>query len=152
MTVHAAHGLPDPVADAAFYEGLALRRLIALAADGAAVAALALAATLVAAAATLGAALVLAWPIWFATGFLYRWLTVARAGATPGMWLAGVELRGLDGERPGETAAMIHAGAFCAAWLFVLPQIASVVLMAARPDGRGLHDRAAGLAMINRPA
>lgn len=146
------HGLPDPLRDAQFYAGAGARRLIAFCLDAAAVAALTFAATLVATLMTFGAALALVAPIWLTVGFLYRWLSLSRWSATPGMRLTGVEARDLRGEPLGGAQAAAHTAGFVAACLFVLPQIVSVALMATRPDGRALHDLAAGVALINRPA
>lgn len=147
-----AHGLPDPVIDPQFYAGAQARRLAAFAVDTLAIAALSTVAILSIGLMTLGLGLLAAGPIWLTTGFLYRWLSIARWSATPGMRLTGVELRRLDGEVLDEAGAILHTAAFFGATLFALPQIASVALMATSPDGRGLHDRATGVALINRPA
>lgn len=147
-----APGLPDPIHDAQFYAGAPARRLVAFLIDCIAIAVLTVLTTLVFGVATLGLGFALAAPIGAAVGFLYRWLTIARASATPGMALVGVELRGRDGARLDGVEAAIHTALFTAMFVTVLPQIASVAMMAFGRDGRGLHDALLGSALINRPA
>lgn len=147
-----AFGLPDPDRDAQFYAGTSPRRLLAFVVDSAAIAALALAVTLLETLLTLGFGLLLAIPIWLVTAFLYRWRSIALWSATPGMLLAGVELRDARGEPLGEAQAAAHTAMFFAVCFFAIPQLIGLALMASRADGRGLHDLATGAALINRPA
>ena len=147
-----APGLPDPIRDTQFYQGLPARRLVAFLIDFMVIAVLALLVTLLFGVATLGLGFALAAPIGAVVGFLYRYFTIARASATPGMALVGVELRRRDGARFDGWEAAMHTALFTVMFMTVLPQIASVAMMAFGRDGRGLHDAALGSAMINRPA
>jgi len=147
-----APGLPDPIHDAQFYAGVSARRLVAFLIDFTVIAVLAVLTTLAFGVATLGIGFALAAPIGAVVGFLYRYLTIARASATPGMALVGVELRRRDGERFDAWEAAIHTALFTVMFVTVLPQIVSVAMMAVGRDGRGLHDAALGSALINRPA
>jgi len=147
-----APGLPDPIRDAQFYAGARARRLAAFLIDFVAITVLALLTTLLFGVATLGMGFALAAPIGAVVGFLYRALTIARASATPGMALVGVELRRRDGARFDGWEAAVHTALFTAMFVTVLPQIVSVAMMAFGRDGRGLHDAALGSALINRPA
>ncbi|MGF1658826.1 MAG: RDD family protein [Rubrimonas sp.] len=146
------HGaLPHPRLDAQFYDGVAMRRLAAFGIDTAAAL---LIGVLVAAAfgvATLGLGLLAFVPAVGLVGFLYRWLSIARWSATPGMLAAGIELRRYDGARFDARDALIHTLLFGAMTLAVLPQIASMALMATSPVGRGAHDMLLGSTAINRP-
>lgn len=147
-----APGLPDPVRDAQFYAGVRARRLVAFLIDFAVITVVALLATLLFGVATLGLGFALAAPIGAVVGFLYRYLTIARASATPGMALVGVELRRRDGKRFDAWDSAVHTALFTIMFVTVLPQIVSVAMMAFGSDGRGLHDALIGSALINRPA
>jgi uncharacterized RDD family membrane protein YckC len=144
-------GLPHPVHDARFYAGVPMRRLIAFAID-------AVAATLLGAAAALAFGVLTLWigfaaffPAMAATAFAYRAFSIGRWSATPGMVATGIELRRADGARFGPAEAVVHTAAFMIAFFFVLPQIASVALMATGPMGRGLHDMLIGSTAIRTP-
>jgi uncharacterized RDD family membrane protein YckC len=145
-------GLPDPVADARFYEGVAPRRLAAFLMDGIAATALGLLAGTAVGLATFGGGFVAMGPVAFVVAFLYRAVAVARVSATPGMWAAGIELRDLAGARVSPATAWLHTAVYLGCWAFVIPQIVSVFLMATARDGRGLPDLVAGTAAIHRPA
>lgn len=144
-------GLPHPSRDARFYDGVGARRLAAFVVDAALVTGAAALAVLAFGVATLGVGLALGLPIALTVSFLYRFLTLARWSATPGMALFGLEARGWSGARLSDAEAAIHTGAFLLCFHLVAPQLVSVALMALRPDGRGLHDLAIGAAVINAP-
>jgi uncharacterized RDD family membrane protein YckC len=145
-------GLPDPMRESRFYEGVAQRRLIAFGIDAAAISALGLLTAGAFGLATLGLGFMAAGPVTLGVAFLYRALTLARLSATPGMWLAGVELREAHGGRLSPWTAATHTALFFACFFMVVPQIASVWMMATTATGRGLSDLALGTAMIHRPA
>ncbi|SDZ80953.1 RDD family protein [Rubrimonas cliftonensis] len=145
-------GLPHPHRDARFYDGVRGRRVAALLVDAMLVTAAAAFAVLAFGVATLGVGLALGLPIALTVSFLYRFLTLARWSATPGMALFGIEARGWSGERLSDAEAAIHTGVFLLCFHLVAPQMISLALMALRPDGRGLHDLAIGGAVINAPA
>jgi uncharacterized RDD family membrane protein YckC len=153
MTIGSASpGLPDPARDARFYEGVAQRRLIAFALDAAAIAALGFLGAAAFGIATFGVGFLAAGPVALGVAFLYRAITLARLSATPGMWIVGVELREAHGGALAPWTAMAHTALYFGCFFLVIPQIASVWLMATTPTGRGLPDLALGAAMIHRPA
>lgn len=144
--------LPDPTTEIRFYRGATTKRLLAFVIDVLVAAALGAAATLLVGVATLGVAFLLALPVMAATDFLYRWASIARWSATPGMALLGVELRRADGRPLDMLDALAHTTLY---WIFVasgILQLVSVAMMAATPQGRGLHDAILGTVLINRPA
>jgi uncharacterized RDD family membrane protein YckC len=147
-----APGLPDPIHDARFYDGVALRRLVAFVIDVALIGALAVLAVLVFGVATLGLGFLAAAPIVLAVSFVYRAGSLATWSATPGMALAGVELRRFDGRPFGTVEAIGHTLLFMVFFGLVLPQLVSVFLMLVSTPGRALHDMPFGAAAINRPA
>jgi len=148
-------GLPDPVRDPQFYEGVPLRRLVAFLIDLAVIlmidlavfAALALLGLV-----TFGFAWMLVGFAWFAIGFFYRvWTLGSGASATPGMRLTGIEIRNAAGRRLSMNEAAVHTGGLYFAMFFLPLQLISVLMMAFGPRGRGLHDLPLGSAAINRP-
>ena len=145
-------GLPHPTLDARFYAGVPARRLAAFLID--AVAAVLIGVVVAAAfgVVTLGVGFLAFAPAMGLTGFLYRWLSIAQWSATPGMLVAGIELRGYGGARLDAAEAFAHTALFSLMTLFVLPQLLSAAVMATSPIGRGFHDMALGTAAINRPA
>lgn len=150
--LHADGGLPHPVRDARFYDGVALRRAVAFLLDTAATIALGLAAALAIGVATLGAGFLVFAPVMAATGFVYRVLSLARWSATPGMLATGIEFRRRDG-LPFDTAhALVHTALFAFCMMTGALQVFSAALMAVTPTGRGLPDRVLGSAAIHRPA
>jgi len=144
--------LPDPRLDAQFYEGVAARRFVAFLIDAALIAATTVAGTLLFGIVTLGVGFMLALPLTLAVSFLYRYFTISRRSATPGMALCGIELRRRDGRRLGEVDAAVHTATYLGCFYTVGPQILSVVMMLMAPAGRSLADLATGTVMINRPA
>jgi uncharacterized RDD family membrane protein YckC len=147
-----APGLPDPIHDARFYEGVAARRLVAFLIDALLIAAASAVAIVVFGVATLGLGFLAAAPIVVAVSFLYRAGSLATWSATPGMALCGVELRRFDGRRFGAVEAVGHTLLFLLMFALVIPQLVSVFLMAVSVPGRGLHDLPFGAVAINRPA
>jgi uncharacterized RDD family membrane protein YckC len=145
-------GLPHPALDARFYESVPTRRLVAFAIDTVAALMLGVAIAALFGVATLGLGFLAFGPAIAAVCFIYRWVSIARWSATPGMLMAGIELRRRDGERFAAADALAHTLMFTAMTLFVLPQIVSAAMMATSPLGRGLHDMALGSTAINRPA
>ena len=145
-------GLPDPVREARFYAGVAPRRLLAFALDTAAIAVLGPLAAALFGVLTLGAGFLAAGPVALGVAFVYRAAALARLSATPGMWALGLKLREVHGGPLAPWTATAHTALFFICFFIVLPQFASVWLMAAPPSGRGLPDRALGCAMIHRPA
>jgi uncharacterized RDD family membrane protein YckC len=145
-------GLPHPVADARFYSGVPLRRLLAFALDTLAIFLLGLVAGLIFGLATLGAGFALIVPVMGVTGLAYRIGSLARWSATPGMWATGIEFRRRDGHPFGLGEAVIHTVVFTVCMMTGIVQVVSMALMALAPLGRGVPDLLLGSAAINRPA
>lgn len=140
--------LPDPERHAAFYEGVSMRRAWAFGIDLVATALL----TLAIIPFTAFIALFFLPLLWLVVGFFYRWVTLTRGSATPGMRLLAIEFRAADGGRLDGMTALLHTLGFTMSWAFVLPQVASVALMAMHPRGQGLTDLVLGTVAIRRAA
>ena len=97
---------------------------------------------------TFGLFLALLPPLFPFVAFFYNGLSVSgRAMATPGMRLAGVELR-LDatGDRVPFLNAALHAVLFYFSWMF--PPV--LVLSLFTEDKRCLHDMLSGVIVVRR--
>ena len=146
------HGaLPHPMHDAQFYRGVGARRLAAFVIDAIVSLLLGAVAAVLFGIATFGIGFLAFIPAIAVAAFLYRWLSIARWSATPGMLAAGIELRRYDGARFTQADALLHTGLFTVMTLAVLPQMVSAAMMATSPIGRGLHDMVLGSTAINRP-
>lgn len=143
-----ASPLPDPERHAAFYAGVPARRAWAFGIDLVATALL----TALIVPFTAFVALFFLPLVWLVVGFLYRWVTLARGSATPGMWLMAIEFRAADGGRLDGATAFLHTLGFTMSWAFVLPQLGSMALMAVHPRGQGLTDLVLGTVAIRRAA
>lgn len=146
--MNAGGGLPDPEADRQFYAGVPAKRFVAWVIDVVIVWGLVFGAVLL----TLGLGVFILGLLLAVVDFTYRVLTLTDRSATFGMRLMGIELRSFDGERFSIGHAIIHTLLFYAMLIFVVVQLASVLLMAGSRYGRGLHDILVGTTMINRPA
>lgn len=153
MTYNApsTNGLPDPVQDAEFYDGVPARRFIAWIIDAVIIIALSVVATLVAGVMTLGIAFFFAGFLFMATGFLYRVGTISARSATFGMMVMGIEFRTLSGHRFEFRDALIHTGIYTLMVMSFFGQILSMVTMMAAQYGRGVPDMVLGSTAINRP-
>lgn len=148
-------GLPDPKYDPQFYDGVPLRRLVAFLLDTIAVIVIMLMIVMVGVVlgvATLGLGFVFVIPAVAIAGFVYRFTLIRERSATLGMMLAGIELRGPDGERLDSMTAFIHTALFHATMLMPVLMVVGWILLAMDPQRRLLHDLPIGTAMINRPA
>ena len=89
--------LPDPenAQEARYYNGVTAKRLFAWIVDSILIAVL----TMILLPLTAFTALFYLPLFWLCIGLAYRILTIANGSATPGMRLAGIELRMEDGER-----------------------------------------------------
>ncbi len=153
MTYQMQHsqGLPDPVRDAEFYDGVPFRRLLAWVIDAIIIIVLSVVTTLVAGLMTLGIALFFASFLFMATGFIYRLVTITSKSATFGMLVMGIEFRRMDGHRFELKDAFVHTTLYTVLVVTFFGQIASMVMMATSEYGRGLHDMVLGSTAINRP-
>jgi uncharacterized RDD family membrane protein YckC len=148
-------GVPDPVEDSQFYDGVVTRRLVAFCIDLVVILVLwcivfvvgALVSVL-----TLGLATPLAVAVFAATGFLYRWAMLAERSATVGMLVTGIEVRDAGGSRVNPIIAFLHVAGFYAS-VFITPLLViGWFVMASSPYRRLLHDLVLGTVVINRPA
>jgi uncharacterized RDD family membrane protein YckC len=88
--------------------------------------------------------------VYLVVSFLYRWLTIAKLSATPGMAIMGIELRDGQGRRFDGGMAFLHTLAYSMSVAFVFPQLLSVALMVLSPRKQGLTDHVLGSVAINR--
>ncbi len=143
-----ADGLPHPTIDRQFYEGVATRRFVAWIFDTIIIGALSIVVSLF----TLG---LLFWVfplVMTVLSFFYRWLTIAKRSATPGMRLTGIEFRDRMGEKFSSGQALAHTILFLLCFAFVMGQLISMISMLITAKGQGLPDMLLGSAAINRPA
>ncbi len=140
--------LPDPLTQPEFYADVPSKRFIAWVVDSLAVVLI----CLLILPFTAFTGLFFFPLLMLLVGLAYRVVTIARASATWGMRLMAIELRTLDGARLGLPLAFWHSLLFTLACSFVLPQLASIVLMLTTPRARGLPDLLLGTAALNRRA
>ena len=138
--------LPDPDMQPEFYDGVALKRLLAWIVDGILVTLLCLLIVLF----TVGIAAFI-WPlVWLVVGFVYRVITIANGSATWGMRLMAIELRD-NADRPLDLGlAFFHTLGYSLSIGTFLVQLVSMVLMATSARCQGLSDLVLGTAMLNR--
>jgi uncharacterized RDD family membrane protein YckC len=148
-------GVPDPVHDSQFYDGVPTRRLVAFCIDLVVILGLwcvVLVVGLLVSILTLGLGTPLAAAVFAATGFLYRWVMLAERSATIGMLMTGIEVRDAGGRRLNPVVAFLHVAGFYVS-VFITPLIViGWFLMASSPYRRLLHDLVLGTVVINRPA
>lgn len=150
--MHAMGGLPDPVSEARFYDGVSTRRFFAFFIDEAIGWTLGLVVALIFGITTLGLGFFAAAPVMAATAFVYRWASIGLWSATPAMRLFGIEFRSIAGDRFNSMQALFHTGIFYLCWATGIGQIISVGMMIATPMGRGAPDMLLGSAAIHSPA
>ena len=146
-TQHNLSGLPDPVIDSQFYDGVIFKRLIAWCIDFIIILLLTLAAVL----ATLGVGAFIFWFLMFCVNLAYRIFTLSRYSATVGMQMAGIEIRNYDGNKLDPADATWHSGLYTFIALFFFAFIISCIMMYINPRGQGLHDYFLGTTAINKP-
>jgi uncharacterized RDD family membrane protein YckC len=148
-------GVPDPVIDGQFYDGVPMRRLVAFCIDLVVILGLwcvVLVVGLLISILTLGLGTPLAAAVFAATGFIYRWVMLIERSATLGMILTGIEVRDATGERLNPIVAFLHVAGFYVS-VFATPLLViGWFLMATSPYRRLLHDLFLGTVVINRPA
>lgn len=147
----AADGLPDPVREAEFYAGVPGRRLAAFLIDLLATLVLGWVAAVIFGVMTFGLGFFIAFAVVWVAAFAYRWFALARWSATPGMILAGIEMRARSGRRFDSADAFLHTALFSFVCLTGLLLVANAAAMAFGPYGRGLHDFVLGSAAIKTP-
>lgn len=140
--------LPDPHYHAEFYRDVPLKRLLAWLVDTLVILLLTVAVLPFTAFTGLFYFPFLAMVV----GLVYRVLTIAGGSATPGMRLMAIELRNAGGARLDLPQAVLHTLLFSVFFSFLLPQLASIALMATGARAQGLHDLMMGTVAINRAA
>ncbi len=148
FSTSAVSGLPDPDQNAEFYADIPLKRFLAWLADTVVI--------------TLVCIVVLPFtaftalfyfPVFYVViGFIYRVLTISGRSATWGMRLVAIEFRNRSGERFDFGTALLHTLGYSVTIAFLIPQIASIVLMITGARRQGLTDLVLGSAAINKAA
>ena len=139
--------LPDPDRQAAFYEGVTVKRGFAWVVDTLLIGLL----TLPIAVFSIVGLFIL--PLVFLlVGFVYRWMTIAGGSATPGMRLMSIEFRNAYGERFDGAQAFLHTLGYTITSSTVILQIVSITLMFLSERGQGLTDMVLGTVALNRRA
>lgn len=140
--------LPDPITQSDFYEGVAIKRLLAWVVD------VIIIGVLTAIVATLP--LFIGWfffpLIFLVLSFFYRVATLTAGSATWGMRLFNIQLRNREGQPLESSEALMHTAAYLLASSFFLPQVISIFLMLISERGQSLHDMLCGTAAINTPS
>jgi uncharacterized RDD family membrane protein YckC len=90
--------------------------------------------------------------LYLLVNFLYRWISLTRRSATPGMRLMAIEFRKSDGRPFDAATAAVHTLGFVISFAMVLPQLLSAFLMVVSGRGQGLSDLVLGSVVINRSA
>lgn len=138
--------LPDPDTYPELYDHLLPKRFVAWCIDLLATLLLVLVVLVLTAFLTL-----LIFPlIWGAVAVAYRTVSLSRWGATPGMMMASIKLRRLDGQRPDTTLALWHSALYALQMSFVVPQIISVAMMLTTRYKQGLNDWLLGTTIVGR--
>jgi len=120
--------------------GVNRRRLLAWAIDSLIITALSLVVVLF----TAFLGLLIFGALWVAVGFVYRWLTIAGSGATPGMVLTGLWIAEADGHPASRDTALWHTVIYTVATLVPPLLLISVALMVLTPEKQSLSDALLG--------
>ena len=138
--------LPDPDYQAEFYSGVPAKRLFAWVVDSILITLAAI--VLVPLTGFVG---LFVWPVFYlAVGLAYRVITIANGSATPGMAMAGIELRSATGARLDFGEAVLHTGAYSISLAFFPLQLLSIVLMLSTARGQSLPDHLLGTVVLRR--
>jgi uncharacterized RDD family membrane protein YckC len=138
--------LPDPALDPGYYADILPKRFLAWVVD----VVLTLLALLVVLALTLLMAAAILPLVWMALAIGYRYVFLTRYDATPGMMLAGLRLRRLDGTRAEPGHILAHAAIYSLAMATIIGQIASVAILMTTPYRQALNDLVLGTTMVHR--
>ncbi|MCA8880687.1 MAG: RDD family protein [Rhodobacteraceae bacterium] len=139
-------GLPDPDTHGEFYAATTMKRFFAWIVDTV----LILLLSLVAIPFTAFVGLFFFALLFLMVSLVYRIAAIAAWSATPGMLLAGLELRTARGERFDAATAAAHTILYLVMMSFFVLQAVSILLMLTSARGQGLHDHLLGTAAINR--
>jgi uncharacterized RDD family membrane protein YckC len=144
-------GLPDPDTAPQFYDGVAVKRLIAWLVDSLGILCITLLVWLLVTILTLGFGVFAFGFIYIAVSVIWRAWSIASTSATPGMLLMAIELRNNAGYRLDPSLAVLHTLIYLLFFAFGITVVATMVAMAVTPRRQGLHDLLLGTAAINRP-
>ena len=138
--------LPDPQTEAEFYEDVVSKRFFAWIIDIVLIGLITAGLTVL----SLFTALFILPLVYATVSFLYRWASLTRHSATPGMRLVSLEMRQSDGDTFNGPTALLHtAGYFVSVAVFPL-QLISIVLMLMTERKQGLTDMVLGTVALNR--
>ena len=138
--------LPDPIHEAAFYDGVLFKRAFAWVIDVVLIALLCL--LILPFTAFTG---IFFFPaLMLVVGFIYRWMTIANKSATWGMRLLAVEFRDHEGEHLNSGTALAHTLGYTVSVAVAPLQLISIILMLVTSRKQGLTDHILGTAAINR--
>lgn len=139
-------GLPDPIRHSAFYDDVPTKRGLAWIVDVIAITLLSLLLTPL----TLFTSIFYFPLFYLCVGFAFRWATIARWSATPGMRLFAVELRDAEGRPFDAGTAFLHTlGHTVTVAMFPLILLSAAVMWGTR-RGQSLTDMVLGSAGLNR--
>jgi uncharacterized RDD family membrane protein YckC len=139
--------LPDPERQAAFYDGVTVKRGLAWLVDVILIGSL----TAIISVVTIVGLFMIPF-IYMVVGFLYRWMTLAGGSATLGMRLMSIEFRNAYGERLDGGQALLHTLGYVVTVSTGILQLISVVLMFVTERGQGLTDMVLGTVALNKRA
>lgn len=146
--MHALSAQPDPFEHAEFYDGVTVKRGLAWVIDMLLVSVLTGLVVLL----TLFTGLLILPAIFLGVDFLYRWVSLSRKSATPGMRLMGILFLDRFGQRLDAGTALLHTLGYYLSGLTLLVQVISIGLMFISSRGQGLTDHILGTVAINRPS
>ena len=139
--------LPDPDFDAAFFEGVTAKRLVAWVFDVIVTLILSVLVSIF----TFGIGFLLFPLVWLGVSFAYRTLTIAAGSATLGMRITGIELRDRMGLRLDTGHAFMHTLIYSISMATVILQFLSAAMMVTTRYKQGIADIFLGTTAINRP-
>lgn len=147
MTVTDSYpGLPDPATRPDFYDGVVLKRGVAWIADTILIALL----TALAVPLTAFLGLFFLPVLYGVVSFLYRWVSLSRGSATPGMRLTAIEFRDRFGAPLDSGAALLHTTGYTLSIMIFPLLLVSIALMLISERGQGLTDHVLGTTALNR--
>ncbi|WP_136442700.1 RDD family protein [Pacificoceanicola onchidii] len=140
--------LPDPERQAAFYEGVAIKRGFAWVIDFVIVTILMVPILIF----TVGLAAFIFAPLFAIVSFLYRVATIGGGSATWGMRMMAIEFRDARGQRFDLSQAFLHTLGYTIS-LAVFPlQLISIAMMLFTERGQGLTDMVMNSVALNKRA
>lgn len=144
--MHLSSALPHPDTRPEFYRGVMPKRALAWCVDMAI--------------ATIIAAMIVPFTFFLAifffpvlvvtVNFVYRWVSIALSGATLGMHLMALEMRGPDNGAPDQQTALLHALGTTFVLTVVPLHLISIAMIMVSDHGQSLMDKLLGTVIMNR--